>query len=307
MDERAASPSRQVLGRSARQKRTFWLVLLVLFGLFAIAWIVFAVVLAVAVRNPIVALMFSPFALPWVYAFAHVRRMPGTVAFDSAGVEVRTLLRTWRYPWGDIAAVRSGLVPSFWRPPMRFVQALKLTKSVNGRSALARLQERMTGGAGMLPGLDFDEMDTLREALARYGSVGHEEGPSTDGGWVMKMIISRCGALGDISDVTQIGTLASIDLVNHETTGAKVRESIQSGHWAAASGVRQGTPGSDWVDWYVIERGNGQGAVLEVVSYFELWANDECDLVRTLTRYDLDTVRSHVTDWVALVEPGEHC
>ena len=159
----------------------------------------------------------------------------------------------------------------------------------------------------MLPDLDFDEMETLREALVRYGSVGREEGPSTDGVWVMKTIISRCGALGDISDVTQIGTLASIDLVNYETTGANVRESIRSGHWAAASGVRQGTPGSDWVDWYVIERANGQGAVLEVVSYFELWANDECDLMRTLTRYDLDSARSHVTDWVALVEPGEHC
>jgi hypothetical protein len=121
----------------------------------------------------------------------------------------------------------------------------------------------------------------------------------------MRTLISRCEGLGDIGDVIKMGTLASIDLVDQETTGAKVRESIRSGHWAAAASVRQGTPGADWAHWYVIERANGQGAVLEVVSYFELWANDDCDLVRTLTGYDLDTVRPYVIEWMTL-PPQDH-
>ncbi len=61
-----------------------------------------------------------------------------------------------------------------------------------------------------------------------------------------------------MGDVIKMGTLASIDLVDYETTGAKVRESLMSGRWAAASAVQQGTPGSDWVHWYVVERADGQ-------------------------------------------------
>jgi hypothetical protein len=297
MVQPAASSDRQVLGRRSRGEWRLRLLTLILCSLLMMP----VAIVTIATRDPAVALGFFVFALIWFSVFSRAVGTARMVTFDSSDVEVKTLLRTWHYHWSEIAAVRWDLIPTRWSfPGMRVVQTLKFVKSVDGRSALARLLERMTGGVGKLPDLDFDEMDTLREALARYGSVGREEGPSTNGGWVMKMIISRCGALGDISDVTKIGTLASVDLVNHETTGAKVRESIRSCHWAAASAVRQGTPGSDWVDWYVIERANGQGAVLEVVSYFELWANDECDLVRTLTRSDLNTVRPYVIEWTTL-------
>ena len=48
-------------------------------------------------------------------------------------------------------------------------------------------------------------------------------------------------------------------ITNH---GAKVRESLMSGRWAAAAAVQQGTPGSDWVHWYVVKRADGQARFL---------------------------------------------
>jgi hypothetical protein len=281
MAQPAASSDRQVLGRRSRGEWRLRLLILVLSSLLMVP----AAIVTIVTRDPAVALGFFVFASIWFSVFIRAVGTGRMVTFDSSDIEVKTLLRTWHYRWSDIAAVRWDLVPTRWSlPGMRVVQTLKFVKSVDGRSALVRLLERMTGGAGMLPDLDFDEMDILRDALARYGSAVRDEEPTTDGMWVMRTLISHCEGLGDINDVIKMGTLASIDLVDHETTGAKVRESIRSGHWTAASGVRQGTPGSDWVHWYVIERANGQGAVLE----------------RTLTRYDLDTVRPYVIEWTTL-------
>jgi hypothetical protein len=300
MAQPAASSDRQVLGRRACREWRLRLLKLVLGSLL----IVPAAIGTIATRDPAVALGFFVLASIWFSVFSRVVGTGSVVTFDSSEVEVKTLLRTWHYRWSEIAAVRWDLVPSRWGVPgMRVEQTLKFVKSVDGRSALVRLPERMTGGAGMLPDLDFDEMDTLREALARYESAVRDEEPTTDGAWVMRTLISHCEGLGDISDATRMGTLASIDLVDYETTGATVRELLMSGRWAAASAVQQGTPGSDWVHWYVVERANGQGAVLEVVSYIEFWANDECDLVRTLTRYDLDAVCPYVAEWTTLL-PG---
>lgn len=297
MAQPAASSDRQVLGRRSRGEWRLRLLNLVLCGLL----IVPAAIVTIVSRDPAMALGFFVFASIWFSVFSRAVGTGRMVTFDSSDVEVKTLLRTWHYRWSEIAAVRWDLVPTGWSfPGMRVVQTLKLVKSVDDRSGLATRLKRLTGGGGMLPDLDPDEIDILREALARYGSAVRDEEPTTDGAWVMRTLISHCEGLGDMSDVIKMGTLASIDLVDHEATGAKVRESIQSGHWAAASGVRAGTAGTDWVHWLVIERANGQGAVLEVVSYIELWADDECELVRTLTPYDVDAVRPSVTEWTTL-------
>jgi len=298
MAQPAASSDRQVLGRRARSEWRLRLLKLVLGSLL----IVPAAIGTIATRDPAVALGFFVLASIWFSVFIRAVGTGRMVTFDSSEVEVKTLLRTWHYRWSEIAAVRWDLVPSRWGVPgMRVEQTLKFVKSVDERSGLATRLMRLTGGGGMLPDLDSDEIDILREALARYGSAVRDEEPTTDGAWVMRTLISHCEGLGDISDVIKMGTLASIDLVDYETTGAKVRESLMSGRWAAASAVQQGTPGSDWVHWYVVERADGQGAVLEVVSNIELWANDDCNLVRTLTRYDLDTVCPYVAEWTTLL------
>jgi hypothetical protein len=297
MAQPAASSDRQVLGRRSRDEWRLRLLILVLRSLLMVP----VAIVTIVTRDPAAALGFFVFALIWFSVFGRAVGTGRMVTFDSSDVEVQTLLRTWHYRWSEIAAVRWDLLPTRWSlPGMTVVQTLKFVKSVDDRSGLAKRLKRLTGGDGVLPDLDPDEIETLREALARYGSAVRDQEPTTGGVWVMRALISHCEGLGDISDVTRIGSLASIDLVDYETTGAKVRESLMSGRWAAASAVQQGTAGSDWVHWYVIERTNGQGAVLEVVSYFELWANDECDLVRTLTRYDLDTVRPYVIEWTSL-------
>jgi hypothetical protein len=77
------------------------------------------------------------------------------VTFDRSDVEVKTLLRTWRYRWSEITAVRWDLVPSRWGVPgMRVEQRLEFVKSVDERSGLATRLQRLTGGGGMLPDLD---------------------------------------------------------------------------------------------------------------------------------------------------------
>jgi hypothetical protein len=302
MAQPADSSDRQVLGRRSRGEWRLRLLNLVLGSLCMVP----VAIVTIVTRDPAMALGFVVFASIWFSVFIRAVGTGRLVTFDRSEVEVKTLLRTWHYRWSEIAAVRWDLVPTRWRVPgMRVEQRLKFVKSVDDRSGLATRFKRLMGGGGMLPDLDPDEIETLRGALARYGSAVRDEEPTTDGAWVMRTLISHCAGLGDMSDVIKMGTLASIDLVDRETTGAKVRESIRSGHWAAAAGVRQGTPGSDWVHWHLIERADGQGAVLEVVSYFELWANDDCALVRTLTRYDLDTVRPYVIEWTTLA-PQDH-
>jgi len=294
MQQRAASPDRRVLGRNSRSDWRLRLLTLVLCSL----WMVPVTFVALFTREAQAVLAFVVSAAIWLLAFSRAVGTGGAVVFDSAGVEVKALLKTWRYRWTDIVAVRWELVSARWSVSgLRVVQRLQLAEATQQQSSFVA---RMTGGAGMLPNLDPDEIDALREALARYRSAPIEKDASTDDASVMKMLLGRCAGLGDLRDITKVGTLASIDLVDYETTGSKVRESIQSGDWAVASSVREETAGSDWVVWHIGERADGRGAVVKIVYYIELYLNEEPSLVRTLTTYDLDRCRPYVTDWVRL-------
>jgi hypothetical protein len=90
-------------------------------------------------------------------------------------------------------------------------------------------------------------------------------------------------------------------LADYETAGSKVRESIQAGDWAVASLAQEGTAASDWVFWYLAERSNGHGAIVEIIHYIELYFNEEVSVIRTLTPYDLARARPYVSDWVSLI------
>jgi hypothetical protein len=302
MGQSDASTGRRVLGRHALQRRNLWFIVLLEVSLFPI---VSAIVLIIT-DGPVLALVsstvLSPCVVPCLYAYMRIVRMPGTVMFDNAGVEVRTLLRTWRYPWRDIAAVQCALVPSKCSPSMRPVRALKFREGSLEHVLAKGMLVRLTGGAGRLPELDFDEMDILQAALATYQSTAKANGATVDEMGIMRMLLGRCPELGEIREFTKVGTLASIDLVDYEAAGSKVCEAIQSGDWAAASSTRQGTAGSDWVFWYVAERVNGQGTVVEIIHYIELYFNEESSVVRRLTPYDMDRCRPYVTDWVLLAD-----
>ncbi len=298
MPQRAASADRRVLGRNSRSELRLRLLTLLLWTLFAFPAIVvaFATWEAQAVLAAVVA------AAIWLVACSRALGTGGAVAFDRAGVEVKTILKTWQYPWTDILAVRWELVAARWGPsPVRVIQRLELRQRADGPPSLVA---RMTGGAGRLPMLDPDEIDALQEALAAHRLAPIENEASTDGAGVMKMLLGRCAELGNLRDVIKVGTLASIDLADYETTGSKVRVSIEAGDWAVAASIREGTAGSDWVFWYVLERTDGRGAVVEIVHYIELYFNEETSLIRTLTTYDLDRCRPCVTDWVGL---GDNC
>jgi hypothetical protein len=295
MAQTAANTGRQFV---ARDSRANWRLRLLILILCSLAMIPFAVVTIVA-RQLEPTIGFLLFLVAWLFAFTGVTRIARTVAFDSVGVEVKTLLKTWRYRWDEIAAVSQDIVPARSTVGMRVVTRLKPAEPVENQSWFAKFIAQLAGGDGTLPFLLFDDLDVLRNALSRYGASAPADKPSTDGAGGMRMLLSACEGLGDINEVKMMGLLASIDLAAYDTTGQKVRESVLSGNWDAAC-VLEGTPGADWVHWYVIQREDGKGAILEVFDQVELWANAECYLARTLTPYDLDCVHPHVKDWTML-------
>jgi hypothetical protein len=292
MDQDATSSGRRILGRGSRFDRIVWFLVFCVVSLVTFGWSALVIAFVIASREPIMALTVIPFVLVWLYAYSRFGLIPERLTLDRDGVEVKFPFKRRRYRFSDIAAVECELVVCFSGPqPVKTVARLQLKEHARPRwPFLVRLR-----GWGLLPALDDNEMDTFRQLLAAHQiPVADTFGGATE---YLKKVLSRCPELGNVEDITRMGTLASIDLVDVATTATKVRESIHSGDWAVASATRDATPGADWLIWHIVEQADGRGAVVEVIHYLELYFNEEASVLRMLTPHDLDRCRRYVTDW----------
>ncbi|HEV3298630.1 MAG TPA: hypothetical protein VG055_03275 [Planctomycetaceae bacterium] len=71
--------------------------------------------------------------------------------------------------------------------------------------------------------------------------------------------------------------------------------------WAKLTEIFTGDPGGDWVQWELLERDNGEGAIFEFYRYVDLHAENWCRLVRTLDSRDVELVRPFVRKWFPLL------
>ncbi len=215
---------------------------------------------------------------------------------DDAGLTVKTLLRTWQYNWHQIKAIRMGMIG------MEPVVRLQFVTPLEHPSPFAKLLARMTGGSGVLTFLSFDEFEILRQAIARK-ALAYSPDPKAGAVYDLRLLIDGCESLEHVPNPRAIGRLASIALSDYATAGREVQNAVDSGDWDKASHVQGGEPGGDWVCWDVVERENGEGAVVEIIKLVELYAHDQWRIVRTLSRHDLEHVRPYVNDW-SIVTPS---
>ena len=271
---------RQIYGRLMPPP---WILKLAAAGFFCLA--------PVLAHDPSAPLLIPVFCLPIsVFFFVAAIRTPHTVVVDDEGLTVETVLRRWRYPWEQIATIRMGIDGS------HALMRLQFAGPAEHRSKLATRIARMTGGRGLLPFLDFDQFETLRQEIARRRQP-HSPGPDAGAVWDLPFLIDNRDPLPGINDAKVLGRLASIELEDYETLGSQVEDAIHSGQWEKAACVQQGKPGGNWVFWNIVERETGEGAVVEVVNYFAMDAGDDWRVVRSLSRHDMDRVRPYVEEW----------
>jgi hypothetical protein len=285
---------------------------------FILVWLVFsgalgfsAFLLLDADSVPLWCLAF--FVVGWVVASQKVLATPTSATVSGRRIKVNTAFLKRFYYWDNIAGIEgatSAAVP---------LARLRLRSDAVGKSPVRRTFARLTGGLGMLPDLNGEQLALLGEALTRArplqgyrdSSFGRDreltDPISNDDATTaaaLRLLMGRCEALGSFDDVRRVGCLASMAMVDYQRRAAALRKSVVAGEWAELARLCEdaGEPEGDWVQLQLLERENGDGAVVEFFLYFRLELDDQCVFVRPLSKRELVEARMRVKEWI-LMDP----
>ena len=111
--------------------------------------------------------------------------------------------------------------------------------------------------------------------------------------------------IGDIDKTTELDCLVTIPMEEYERSRAAVLESVAAGKWGVLVNDYRTSVSStaNCVQVNLLEREDGAGMVVEFYSYFELFAKDNCRVLRTLTPAELDAARAFATVRIPLRAP----
>jgi len=108
-----------------------------------------------------------------------------------------------------------------------------------------------------------------------------------------------CRELGDPHALLRTAVIASVPL-GDEALQKQVREMVLRGDWEHAAMNRHFEPTGDYVNWQVVDRVEASSGLVEVVSYFELWADDEITFLRELSSSERQSLDAYVNEWTPL-------
>ncbi len=118
----------------------------------------------------------------------------------------------------------------------------------------------------------------------------------------MRTLLASCDALGDVTDVTALGLIASTPW-SHAETIDNVRRALTEGNWSAAASVFAGDFSHDLVQWFCVLRSCLPTSLIEILFRADLYEDDYVVCLRELSQSETAVLGEWIRHWTELV-PG---
>jgi hypothetical protein len=116
---------------------------------------------------------------------------------------------------------------------------------------------------------------------------------------VLRKWYANCHELGDPNQLVRTAVIASVRL-GDEALEKELRETVLRGDWKRAALYEAFEPKGDYRNFQVVDRMGANSALVEVISYYEMWANDTIRFLRELTQSERRSLDRFVNEWIPL-------
>jgi hypothetical protein len=116
---------------------------------------------------------------------------------------------------------------------------------------------------------------------------------------VLRKWYASCRELGDPEKLVRTAVIASVPL-GDETLEKELRETVLRGDWKRAALYEAFEPTGDYRNFQVVDRSGANSALVEVISYYEMWANDTIRFLRELTQSERMSLDRFINEWIPL-------
>jgi hypothetical protein len=116
---------------------------------------------------------------------------------------------------------------------------------------------------------------------------------------VLRKWYAGCRELGDPEKLVRTAVIASVPL-GDEALEKELRETVLRGDWKRAALYEAFEPTGDYRNWQVVDRSGENSALVEVISYYEMWANDTIKFLRELTQSERRSLDRFINEWIPL-------
>jgi hypothetical protein len=110
---------------------------------------------------------------------------------------------------------------------------------------------------------------------------------------------ANCRELGDPNQLVRTAVIASVPL-GDEALEKELRETVLRGDWKRATLYEACEPTGDYRNFQVVDRTGANSALVEVISYYEMWANDTIRYLRELTQSERRSLDRFINEWIPL-------
>lgn len=116
---------------------------------------------------------------------------------------------------------------------------------------------------------------------------------------VLRKWYATCRELGDPEKLVRTAVIASVPL-GDEALEKELRETVLRGDWKRAALYEAYEPTGDYRNWQVVDRMGANSALVEVISFYEMCANDTIKFLRELTRSERMSLDRFINEWIPL-------
>jgi hypothetical protein len=116
---------------------------------------------------------------------------------------------------------------------------------------------------------------------------------------VLRKWYAGCRELGDPEKLVRTAVIASVPL-GDETLEKELRDTVLRGDWKRAALYEAFEPTGDYRNFQVVDRSGANSALVEVISYYEMWANDTIKFLRELTQSERMSLDRFINEWIPL-------
>jgi hypothetical protein len=116
---------------------------------------------------------------------------------------------------------------------------------------------------------------------------------------VLRKWYANCRELGDPNQLVRTAVIASVPL-GDEVLEKELRETVLRADWKRAALYDAFEATGDYRNFQVVDRTGANSALVEVISYYEMWANDTIKFLRELTQSERRSLDHFINEWIPL-------
>jgi hypothetical protein len=117
--------------------------------------------------------------------------------------------------------------------------------------------------------------------------------------YVLRKWYANCRELGDPEKLVRTAVIASVPL-GDESLEQELRATVLRGDWKRAALYEAFEPTGDYRNFQVVDRSGANSALVEVISYYEKWADGTIKYLRELTQSERRSLDRFINEWIPL-------